>query len=455
MPITRTSSMALRLKGKLPPSGKLPATLQTAGCRWFAYSYFEEAHRRFGDRFTVYPLYMPPLVFLSDPDDIRAVLNADPRQLHPGSGSAILRPLIGERSFMLLEDDEHFLSRRTVTPAFHQQAVRALTTMLHDLVERDVSTWPENAIIATDSRIRSLTLRVVLNAIFGEETPVASLHSALLGTLKISASLLLQEPKLRHLPHWRPQWREFVRERSSVDSMLYVLMRSRRDERDRPRDRLVDLLLDAKHSDGSPLPDQEIRDNLMSMILAGHETTTGELAWAFQLLAHNQSAQSCLLEEIDRDDDDTYLTATINETMRRKPVFLFAIPREVVEPIDLSGWIYSPPAHLAACTYLMQHNPDLYPRPYKFRPERFIDEAQAPRTWLPWGGGRKHCLGRHFALLEIKAVLRAVLAEHRVIPASSDIEPPRWRSAILVPGAGGRVFLERRKSRRPTRIFFG
>jgi len=181
------------------------------------------------------------------------------------------------------------------------------------------------------------------------------------------------------------------------------------------------------------------------MILAGHETTTGELAWAFQLLAHNQDAQARLAEEIDSGTEDQYLTATVNETMRHKPVFLFTIPRAVAEPVEIGPWTYRPPAHLAGCTYLMHHNPELYPKPHQFRPERFIDEAPQPRTWLPWGGGRKHCLGRHFALLEVKTILRQVLANTTVLPASKHIEPPRWRSAILVPGAGGRAILQPRR----------
>jgi cytochrome P450 len=454
MSFTNTSSLAIRMKGDLPPSGWLPATLQTAGCKWFAYSYFEEAHRRFGDRFTAYPIYMPPLVFLSDPEDIRAVLTADAKVLHPGAGSAILRPLVGERSFMLLEEDEHLVSRRAVTPAFHQKAVREHTAMLRTIVERDVAGWPSNTTVAVHPRIRSLTLRVVLNAIFGEGE-LDTLHSALLGALNISASFLLQEPKLRHLPGWRSGWREFVTQRVAVNRMLYDLMRRRRNDRGADPEQLLDLLLDATQPDGAPMTDQEIRDNLMSMILAGHETTTGELAWAFQLLAHNRTPQDRLLAEIDQGGSEEYLTATVSETMRRRPVFLFVIPREVIEPFETGGWTYRPPAHLAGCTYLMHHNPELYRRPFEFRPERFVEETQQPRTWLPWGGGRKHCLGRHFALLEVKTVLREVLTEHRVLPASGGLEPPRWRSAILVPGEGGRIVLERRKSQKPASIFFG
>jgi len=454
MTLTKSSSVALRLKRELPPSGNLPAILQTAGCRWFAYSYFEEAHRRYGDSFTVYPLYMPPLVFLSDPDDIRAILTADPTVLHPGAGSAILRPLIGERSFMLLEEDEHLASRRAVNPAFHHRAVRDHTTMLRTIVERDVAEWPTDTTLAVHPRIRSLTLRVVLNAIFGDRQSLEALHAALLGALNISASFLLQEPKLRFLPGWRPGWREFVTQRAAVDRMIYDIMRQRRRDGTTDSVQLLDLLLDASRADGAPMTDREIRDNVMSMILAGHETTTGELAWAFQLLAHNKPAQDRLLAEIDAGEEEEYLTATVSETMRRRPVFLFVIPREVMEPFQTAGRTFRPPVHLGGCTYLMHHNPDFFREPFEFRPERFIEETQLPRTWLPWGGGRKHCLGRHFALLEVKTVLREVLSEHRVLPASAALEPPRWRSAILVPGEGGRIHLQRRKRKKPTTIFF-
>lgn len=444
--IKRTPAIAVRMRGELPPSGYLPASLQTAGCRWFAYRYFEAAQRRFGDRFSVYPVGMPPLVFLSDPEDIRAVLTADPTVLHPGAGSAILTPLIGARSFMLLEEDEHLASRRVITPAFHQRIISGHSTMLLKIAEREIAAWPTNTPIALHPLIRSLTLRVILKAIFGEHESLDLLHTKLLHTLDISTSFLLQEPGLRRLPRWRTIWRAFVRAQAGVDNALATLISSRRAERFcGDSTDLLDLLLAGEQTDGSPMTQGEIRDNLMSMILAGHETTTGELAWAFQLLAQNQHVQDRLLEEIDGSNEDVYMTATINETMRRRPVFLFVIPREVMEPIEIGGRTYRQPAHLAGCTYLMHHNHDLYPRPYEFRPERFLDEPPHPRTWLPWGGGKKHCLGRHFALMEIKAILRTVLSANRVLPVGSGVEEPRWRSAILVPGKGGRVVLRRRQ----------
>jgi cytochrome P450 len=429
----------------LPPGRRLPVPYQTVCCRWLPTHYIERCYAHLGARFTVYTIDMPPLVFLSRPEDIRAILTGDPSCLHPGAGSAIIEPLIGPRSFMLLEEEEHVCGRRAITPAFHQRMIAHHTELLSEAVEREVTSWPVDTAIPIDPLIRSLTLRVILRAIFSDEdTLLAELHERLMDMLSVTVSVVLQEPKVRYLPGWRKTWSNFLKERDEVDALIYRLVRRRRSEAVAEPTDLLDMLLAAVGVNAVEMSDHDIRDNLMSMILAGHETTTGELSWAFQLLAHNQHVQMQLVSELDRSSNEDYLIATINETMRRKPVFLFAIPRKVVKPIEIGNWLYPPPAHLVACTYLMHHNPELYSRPYEFRPERFLEEAPEPRTWLPWGGGRKHCLGRHFALLEVKAILRQVLSTRIVLPASKRIEHPRWRSAILVPHAGGRIIMRER-----------
>jgi hypothetical protein len=389
---------------------------------------------------------MPPFVFLSDPKDIQAVLTADPAELHPGAGAATIAPLIGERSFMLLEEEEHICGRRAITPAFHRRMVEGQAAIPGDVVEREVASWPLDCALALHPRVRSLTLRVILRRIFSDQDrALEPLHAQLMDMLSVTASFLLQEPKLRHLPGWRGKWRRFVKQRAAADELIYALVRERRAQEGGQTADLLDMLLLAENPDGSAMSERQIRDNLMSMILAGHETTTGELSWAFQLLAHNPHVQDRLIEEIDGGCGEEYLTATVNETLRRKPVFPFTIPRKVVKPTEIGDWTYRPPAQLAGCTYLMHHNPELYPDPHSFRPERFIEEAPRPRTWLPWGGGRKHCLGRHFALLEVRTILREVLSKRRVLPAADRIERPQWRSAILVPHAGGRVILRARR----------
>ncbi len=440
-----TSSIAIRLKGQLPPSPRHPAIVQTVGGRRWPYGYLEYCQEMCGDRFTLYPLDRAPLVLLADPQDIRAVLTGDTAELHPGAGGNVIAPLIGEHSFMLLEEDEHVWGRKAITPAFHKRMVAEQTAALTDVVERAVASWPLEKSIALHPLIRSLTLRVILRIIFSDqqEALLAELHARLL-RMTVSDTLLLQGPRLRHVPSWRGTWRRFLGQRADADELIYRLVQDRRSGEAGEHGDLLDLLLAAENWDGSPMSTQQIRDNLMSMILAGHETTTGELAWACQLLAHHPDVQRRLIDSVDGGEED-YLTATVHETLRRKPVFVFAIPREVVAPVQIGEWTYRPPAQLAACTYLMHHNPDLYPDPHTFRPERFLGSTSQPRTWLPWGGGRKHCLGRHFAMLEVKTILRHLLSTRTLLPVSSRIEAPRWRSAILVPSNGGRVILRDRE----------
>lgn len=361
---------------------------------------------------------------------------------------SLIEPLVGEQSFMLMEEEEHMCRRRAITPAFHQRLVAHHARLLSETVEREVASWPLDKVVPLDPYVCALTLRLILRAVFGDDDALPRLHERFTAMLGITTSILFQEPKVRHIPVGRKLWHTFVKQRIEVDEVLCGLIRRRRSETARQPLDLLDLLLVSAKLDGSAMSEREIRDDLVSMILAGHETTAGEITWAFQLLAHNPGVQQRLITEIDRGKGDDYLTATVHETIRRKPVFLFAIPREVVESVEIGDWTYAPPARLLACTYLMHHDPELYLRPYEFRPERFLDEPPEPRTWLPWGGGRKHCLGRHLALLEVKTVLRQVLASMRVLPASTDIERPRWRSATLIPYAGGRIVLRARSTAR-------
>src|ERR1700722_2269064 len=266
MQALRSPSPLVRIKHELPPSGPLPATLQTLAGWYLPYAYPEYCHSRLGDRFTIYPLHMPPLVFLADPRDISAVLRADSADLHPGEGATVLAPLIGEDAFMLLEEDAHIYGRKAITPAFHQSIVADQSAILSGIVEQEVASWSIGEILPLHRRVRALTLRVILRVIFGEE-PVAleQLHQHLMQMLSVSTSLMLQEPKLRYVPGWRTTWRKFARQRLEVEGFLYGLIKRRRAGKSSPRGDLLDMLLSAENADGSPMPDLKIRDNLMSM----------------------------------------------------------------------------------------------------------------------------------------------------------------------------------------------
>jgi cytochrome P450 family 135 len=432
----------------LLPTRHHPVIAQTFYCRVTPSTYLEQRRRRLGERFRISALGMPPLAFLAAADDINLALVGDRPTLDAGAGSTMIAPIVGQCSFMLRDDADHAWIRSTLAPAFRTDATMRHADLVCGKALRDIQNWPSDRIVMLEPRLRSLTLRILLRVLIGPASDLtASLHSALIRMLAVTTTLVLMVPQTRHLVGARARWQAFQRDLSAVDALIYALIRERRVNGAAGEQYVLDLLLSAERSDGSKLSDREVRDNLISLIVAGHETTTGQLSWAFQLLAHQQAAQAQLASELAADNSDDHLVAMINETMRLKPAFLFAMPRKVVTPLELAGEIYYPPTHLVPCTYLLHHDPALYRDPHEFRLDRFLDEPARPRAWLPWGGGRKYCLGRHFALMEMKTILRHALANWLVLPASGRIERPRWRTAIVVPYAGCRVMLKARHTR--------
>ena len=427
----------------LPPSAPLPSAIQTLAFWRQPHAYLEWCQRRYGSRFTVYPIGMPPMVFMSEPADIKAIVGAPANVLHPGAGGTAIAPLVGDESFMLAEEDEHLTGRRAVLPAFHHRLIHEHAEMVQEIVVREVATWPLDTPVAIHPYLRALTLRVILQTIFGsEDARLRELHTRLLAMFSVTRGLALQEPQLRHLPGWRGIWRSFLAERAQVDKIMVSLIEN--DARARAREGgLLSMLLEERHSDRSKTSTRQIRDTLMSVILAGHETTASELAWAFQLLAHDPVVAARLVDDLDA-GGERYLTATIQEVLRHRPVFLFTIPRAVRRPFEIAATTYRPPVHLIGAIHLMQHDPSLYPEPQTFRPERFLDVSPRPEVWMPWGGGRKRCPGMHLAMLEMQTVLQTVLCDLELMPVGRTIETARWRSVIVTPGRGSRIMLRKR-----------
>jgi tetraprenyl-beta-curcumene synthase len=432
----------------LPPTLPLPRPAQTFAIWRSPFACLERSRKRYGSRFTIKMTSHPPLVFLSDLGDIKTMLRAPAEVLHPGEGADSIEELVGEESFMLQEGEEHLNGRRLILPPFHAKVVREQADLVDSVVRREVASWPLDTPFALHPRLRALTLETLLRTTLGASGALAdarlyALRDRLLGMLSVTASPAFPEPLLRHGPG-RGVWTRFLRERAEVDELIYAIIAERGDVREGRGD-MLGTLLGACNVDGSRMTPRQVRDNLMSIVLAGHETTASELAWAFQLLAHNPRVLARLIEEIDAGDGEEYLTATVREVLRHRPVFLFTIPRAVKQPIEVGGWTYSPPTQLLGCIYLVHHDPELYPEPHEFRPERFLESSPSTYTWMPWGGGRKRCPGLHLAMLEIKTVLRTVLETMTVRPVARKIERPRWRSVIVTPHAGSRVVLQRRR----------
>src|SRR5271155_421418 len=300
-------------RGVLPPGSPLPQAAQTFLIWKSPFTYLERCRHRYGTRFTINKTSHPPLVFLSDPDDIKAIFTAPADVLYPGEGGGTITPIVGESSFMLLDEKEHLNGRKIVLPAFHVKMVRDHTELVADVAQREVASWPQDLPAALHPRLRALTLEVILRTIFGasrclSDVRLHALRDCLLRMLSVTASGVLPEPLLRHGPG-RRIWTRFLRERAEVDELIYAFVEGRACD-DEGSNELLDKLVRANNSDGSAMSPRQVRDNLMSIVLAGHETTASELAWAFQLLAHNPRVLDKLIDEIDADTGEEYLTAT-------------------------------------------------------------------------------------------------------------------------------------------------
>ena len=421
---------------------RMPPIAQTYMLWRDPHSYLRSCRARHGPTFTIRPVKSPPLVFTCDPGEIHAILKAPANILHPGAGGAVIEPLVGSGSFMIADEQQHLYVRKAIMPCLRQAEVNARRQMIEETARRHIATWPRDARFAAHPLLRALSLEVILRTIFGE-SDIGALRDALLEMFDIAGGLALQEPPLRHLPGWRRSWRRFTTARARARQLLGRLLADMSRAED---DRLPGLLARARRPDGALMAAGEIQDNLMSLILAGHETTASELAWALQLLAHAPDVQAALTESIDRGEEG-YLAATVQEVLRHRPVFLFAIPRAVTQPIQIGSHTYHPPARLLGCIHLLHHDPHIYEDPERFRPERFLGRSPPQQQWLSWGGGRRRCPGRHIATLEMQTVLRILLSEAKVLPTSREIERARWRSVIVTPEHGCRIALSDRSPR--------
>jgi cytochrome P450 len=429
----------------------MPAALQTLGTWTRPTAFLERSRRRYGNRFTIRLIGQPPIVMISDPQEIKEIFQAPPEVLHPGEGARILEPVLGRHSVILLDEAPHLEQRKLMLPAFHGERMQRLSGLMGELAERELQSWPREQVIALHPRLQRLTLEIILRAVFGLQrgARLDALRDLLTRMLAFAESpLSLLPPLPRALSRFGPPAR-LERLGVQVDELIFALIDERRRERSDGDDVLA-LLLAARHEDGSPMSAEELRDELMTALVAGHETTASQLAWTFERLAREPAVVARLQRELDDGAEETYLTATINEILRLRPVLPNAEPRLVKQPVEIGGVRYRPGVALFANAYLVHHDPAIYPDPYAFRPERFLEQQPGTYTWIPFGGGRRRCLGASFALLEMKIVLRAVL-ERCELSSDGKREATRRRSITISPAEGCRLTLRDRVTGAPRR----
>ena len=442
--------------GPLPPGPNLPVALQTLAFWSRPNAFVERCAARYGRRFTLRIIGQPPFVVLWDPDEIKEVFQAPPDVLYPGEGARILEPLVGRHSVILLDEQPHLEQRKLLLPAFQGERMQRLTGLMEELAEREVASWPRGERIVLHGRLQRLTLEIILRAVFGLEQgaqldELRGLLTEILAFAENPLSMLPRPP--RPFTLLKPIARQ-DRLHARTDELIGELIAERRQAsaEGAEGDDVLAMLLAARHDDGSPMSAEELRDELMTALVAGHETTASELAWGFERLSREPAVLERLYGELDGDSDEAYLTATVQEILRHRPVLPHAEPRLVKQPVEIGGFTYQPGVMLAAFAHLVHHDPAIYPEPQAFRPERFIEseggKAPGTYTWIPFGGGRRRCLGASFALLEMKLTLRAVLGHCELHPVGARPERARRRNITVSPTRGCEVILRERTAGR-------
>jgi cytochrome P450 family 135 len=421
----------------LPPGPSEPPVVQTL--RWLLrpISFLESCRRRFGDAFSVSFLgFQTPMVMLSDPEAIRALYTVPGHTLPPGRTVA-LQPIMGSRSLLLLEGREHLARRKLMLPPFHGERMRAYEAIVREAVAREVEGWPEGEAFALHPRMQAVTLEVILRAVFGVTDPTrrTRLADGLGRLLAGTASSALQFSVLLSRRFGGPDpLARLEALRHEIDALLGTEIAERRAD---PREDILSLLVSARFEDGEPMADAEIRDQLMTLLLAGHETTATGLAWTFDLLLRHPPVLARLTAAIAA-GEEPYVRAVVSEALRLRPVVPLA-GRRLSQELRLNGHVLAAGTDVTPAIWLTHTRADRYPEPYAFRPERFLDDAPATYAWIPFGGGVRRCLGAAFAEMEMRVALAAILERRTLRPASASAERVARRNVTFSPRGGTRV----------------
>src|SRR3954468_7206450 len=428
---------------RLPPGPRAPAAVNTLALVQRPMESLLGWRERYGDVFTVKYLVFGVGVYVADPAAIRELFTGDQSDLHAGEANMPLSPVVGPRSVLVLDGQEHLRHRRLLLPPFQGSAVQSFRDVIREVAEAEVSRWRVGERLVVRDRMRALTFEVIARAVFGVTEParIERLRAALLGVLDMSAIFLLPEVLRRDAGPWSP-WGRFQRRLRAADQLLYEEIARRRAEPGlEERTDVLSLLLRARDEDGEPLSDRELRDELMTMLLAGHETTATGLAFAFDLLPRNPSVLARLRDELEAGDDG-YLDAVVTETLRLRPV-IDAGERTLTQPRTVAGWDLPAGIRVYPAIAVVHHREDLYPQAERFRPERFLDGKADSYSWLPFGGGIRRCIGAALAQAEMAEVIRTVVTRADLRPERAEPDPVVMRGVTLVPRHGTPVVVER------------
>lgn len=426
----------------LPPGPSWPVLAQSAGLLRFRHQFVPYLHRKYGDTFTV--RMIPggrPLVLFTRPEHAKEIFAGDPEVFHAGKGNAILGPIMGEHSLLLQDSAEHKRARKLLMPAFNGHALRGYESLVTELARAEVARWEDGSEFRSLDRMNALTLEVILRVVFGvtDEARLAELRPCVNKTVDVNPAILLGwgYPKLQKFGPWK----RTVENQHELDRLMYAEIRDRRRAPDlAERTDVLSRLILVGDEQGDRLSDQELRDQLVTLLLAGHETTATALAWALYEVGRDPDQRRRAREAVQA-GDDAWFEAVLKESMRLHPVIPMVV-RTLTAPATIGG-IDLPAGTTIGPSILVAHSrEDNHPDPEVFRPERFLDQNPPTNTWIPFGGGVRRCIGAGFSLMEGVAVLREVFAGHDVVSVGAD--RPRVRNITSVPRAGARIRVQSR-----------
>jgi cytochrome P450 len=426
----------------LPPAPRLPRVVQTAGFMFGGVRFLEWCRRRYGGAITLGTLFDDGFVMIFDPELVKELFQGPHDQLHAGKANALLGPILGDRSVLLLDGGEHLRHRRLLLPPFHGRQMLAYIQTMRDCADAEIDSWPVGEPFTLLPSMQALTLNVMLKAVFGydrgpEQDELRRRIRAMIDPLARPRGMVVLGVVMRGSR--RRAARAFAARQHAVDELLYAEIARRRSAPGlAERDDVFSALLLAEDEHGERLSDREVRDELLTLLLAGHETTAVGLAWTFDLLLHTPA----VLERA-RAGDDAYLDAVVKEALRLRTV-IPGVGRVVQErPFAIGGYEVPVGMEINPSIRTMHQRADLYPHPKQFRPERFLDPgAPDTYTWLPFGGGTRRCLGASFALTEMRVAIARVLARATLAAADARQAKVQFRVITLAPKSGVRVVLE-------------
>ncbi len=428
----------------LPPGPRLPAPVQAALMARYWPRFVSACRRRYGSEFTLRIATMGTLVYVDEPAEIKTVFAGSPSVYHAGEANMMLGGLLGDSSVLVIDGAAHRERRRQMLPAFHRDAVARQTALMAEIASQNIATWPVGVEFAVAPKMSEITLEVILRTVIGASDPsrLAALRAVMPKLLEVTpwASLAIAKPGLQRFGPWRALRRNMA----VADRLLYAEIADRRSDPDLARrtDALA-MLVRAADCDGATMTDKELRDQLMTLLVAGHDTTATGLSWAVERLTRHPAVldKAVRAAEASAAGDhagDEFLDAVVKETLRIRPV-VFDVGRILKEPVDIAGYRLPAGVMVAPGIGLVHSRSDQYPNPDRFDPDRMVGATPGPTVWFPFGGGNRRCLGATFAMVEMRVVLREVLRRVQLCTSTAAAERQKVKHVILVPHRGARI----------------